>query len=195
MAGESASDPINEFLGSAHIFSYAVGRVLEKEFWREASGENLSVSQLKLLKLVNLSGVHTIGDVASFLGISNAAASKAVDKLARRMLIRRSEGEADRRAINLTLTSAGRRLLEAYDSATRIKLTEIFAQVSSEELQQVSNLLDRLSLSVINHNAKSDEICVQCGIYFRDHCIFRQELGRRCLYLRQKTRSGQSPES
>ncbi len=180
------TDMMNEFLGSAQIFARAMGQVIEEELWREAADNQLTVSQLKLLKLISLSGGHTITEVAAFLGISKAAASKSVDRLARRMLLRRKEGEEDRRAIFLSLTGAGTRLLEAYDAVTRRKLAEIFGQFSREELQQLVNLLDRLSAQIVSHSSRPEELCLQCGIHYRETCLLRQRLGRKCQYLSRR---------
>jgi len=181
---------IIEFLGSAHIFEHAVEQVIEEKLWRKAAGKQLSVSQLKLLKLIGLSGTTTVSDVALFLGISNAAASVAVDKLVRLAVIGRSEGPEDRRAIHLSLTDLGRRMMDDYDVAFRAKLAEVFGQFSPEELRRVVDLLDALSALIVDHQARRDEICVQCGIYFRERCSLRQRLGRRCLYLRPKEQRG-----
>ncbi len=182
------TDMVNDLLGSAQIFALAVGQVIEEELWREAGDKQLTVSQLKLLKLTSLPGGHTISEVAAFLGVSKAAASKAVDKLARRMLLRRSEGERDRRTIFLSLTGAGRRLLDAYDLAARKKLAAVFGQFSCEELRQVVNLLDRFSAQIADHSTRPEELCLQCGIHYRETCLLRQRLGRKCLYLRQRER-------
>ncbi len=186
MSDANKADVIRAFLGSAHIFANAVSQIIEEKVWREAAGNQLTVSQLKLLKLVALSGEHKIGDVAAFLGISNAAASKAVDKLVRRMFLRRSEGEADRRAIHLSVTGPGRRLLEAHESATREKLAEILGEMPPDALSDLTRLLDRVSALIIAYSAKSEDVCVQCGIYFRERCLLGQEMSRQCLYMRQK---------
>jgi DNA-binding MarR family transcriptional regulator len=186
MSDQKNADPIRIFLGSAHIFANAIVQVIEEKVWREAVGNQLTVSQLKVLKLVSLSGDYKIGDVAAFLGISNAAASKAVDKLVRRMLLRRSEGEVDRRAIHLSVTGPGRRLLEAHETATKQKLGEILSGTSPEVLSQLTRLLDQVSARIIAYSAHTDDVCVQCGIYFRERCLVGKEHSRRCLYMRQK---------
>ncbi len=188
------ADILNEFLGSAQIFALAMGQVIEEELWREAADSQLTVSQLKLLKLIGLAGGHTMSEVAAFLGISRAAASKSVDRLARRMLLRRKEGEEDRRAIFLSLTGAGRRLLEAYDAAARRKLAEVFDQFSREELQQLVSLLDRLAAQIVRHSSRVEELCLQCEIHHRGTCLLRQRLGRECSYLRRRERGGDEPE-
>ncbi len=187
-AADGATEPIDDLLGSAHVFASAVADVIEEELLREAAGDQITISQLKLLKLVKVSEALTIGDVAGFLGVSNAAASKAVDKLVRMMLMRRSEGETDRRAIHLSLTQPGRRLLAAYDAARHRKLLQVFGQFDSGELKQAAALLDRLSARLVDQSPKGEEMCLQCGIYFRNKCVLRNQLSRRCLYQRQKER-------
>ena len=189
MEENDAVSRIDDFLGSAHVFATTVADVIEEELLKEISDNLITISQMKLLKLVNLTEAQTIGDVAAFLGVSNAAASKAVDKLVRMMLLRRTEGETDRRSIHLSLTQPSRRLLSAYDTAREQKLREIFKDFEPGELQQVALLLDRLSANIIEHSAKMEQMCLQCGIYFREKCVLKKQLSRRCLYQRQRGES------
>jgi DNA-binding MarR family transcriptional regulator len=186
MADDRETTLIHDFLGSSHAFALAINDVIEDGLWTDASGQQLSVTQMRLLKLVSRPGSsHTITDVGTFLGVSNAAASKAVDKLVRLMLVKRREGESDRRAIHLSLTGPGRRLLESYDAAVTKKLAEVFGQIRPEEVQQAVQFLDNLSSAIIGEQRRTPErSCVLCGIYFREKCPLRQRLGRRCLYTR-----------
>ena len=59
---------INDFIASTHVFATAVNDVIEERILEEATGSELTLSQLKLLKLVNVKQAQTIGDVAAFLG-------------------------------------------------------------------------------------------------------------------------------
>jgi DNA-binding MarR family transcriptional regulator len=102
---------VNDFLASTQVFSSALIDAVEKKVLGEVAGGQLTHSQFTLLKLVSNIGTHSIGDVAAFLGVSNAAASKAVDKLVRRNLLVRAEGTTDRRAAELSLTPDSHRLL------------------------------------------------------------------------------------
>ncbi len=180
---------IDDFLGSAHVFASAVDHVIEAGVLRAVAGDQLTVSQLKLLKLVAITEAQTIGDVALFLGVSNAAASKAVDKLVRRKLLRRAEGEKDRRVIHLSLTAASRRVLAAYDAAKEHKLRHVFQDFADADLRRSAELLDRLSAGIVQHN-EQDETCLQCGIYFRERCLVRQIVKRNCFYKRRKNGDG-----
>ncbi len=185
MADADTIDLVDDFLGSAHVFASAIAEVIEAQLLKDVTQNQISASQLKLLKLVSLTGPRTIGDVAAFLGVSNAAASKAVDKLVRMMLLRRGEDENDRRAIHLSLTQPSRRILANYDAAREHKLREIFQDFDPRELQKAATLLDRLSACIVDSGADLEQICLQCGIHARKKCVLRTLLNRACLYERR----------
>src|ERR1019366_1769272 len=89
---------IDDFLGSAHVFASAVTDIIEQRLLEKAAEGQVTAAQMKLLAMTDS---YTLGDVASFLRVSNAAASKAVDRLARRDLLRRTEDQKDRRVMHL----------------------------------------------------------------------------------------------
>jgi DNA-binding MarR family transcriptional regulator len=173
---------IDDFLGSAHVFASAVADIIEQRLLEKAAEGQVTASQMKLLKLVAMTDSYTLGDVASFLRVSDAAASKAVDRLVRRGLLRRTEGQFDRRVMHLCLTPASRRLLTAYETARERKLQAIFVQFPPEELRRASELLDRLSADIVDHSSSPEELCLKCGIYFREQCLVRQLVPRNCFY-------------
>ena len=181
---------IDDFLGSAHVFASAVRDILEQRLLDQVAGGQVTVSQVKLLKLVAMSNGYTLGDVASFLDVSNAAASKAVDRLVRRNLLKRTDDEKDRRTMHLSLTQSGECLLGAYESARRLKLEKIFAQFPRAELERTGELLDRISADIVDHTADPEELCLKCGIYFREKCLIRQLVRRNCFYRRYEQQNG-----
>lgn len=191
----SKAQRIQDFLGSAHIFASAMQKVLETKLLREVAGTQLTPTQLKLLKLVAARGTHTVGEVAAFLGVSQPAASQAVDRLVRGRWLRRAEGERDRRAIHLSLTSISRRLLANYDAARLQRLMTAVAGFSPAQLRQTAALLDCVAARIVNHTADPEEVCLQCGIYFRERCLLRESTGRRCFYQRHRMRTLKKPLS
>ena len=111
---------INDFLASMHIFSSAINELMVSQLHDELGGE-LTIPQLKTLKLIARTETESITEIAAFLGVSNAAASKAVDRLVRRGLVERIESTDDRRATRLSLTVKGTFLLKRYEDAqTRV---------------------------------------------------------------------------
>jgi hypothetical protein len=101
-----------------------------------------------------------------------------------RGLLRRTEDRKDRRVVHLRLTQPGQRLLTAYENARQRKLQSIFVQFPPEELRRTSELLDRLSADIVDHTSNPQELCLKCGIYFRERCLVRQLVPRNCFYQR-----------
>jgi len=179
---------VNELLGSAHLFVSAVSGVMEQQLLAEIAGRHLSISQLKILKLLDLTEAHNVGDVAAFLGVSDAAASKAVDRLVRQKYLRRTEGRTDRRSSDLSLAAAGRTVLKRYETAKDRKLAAMFGNLDLDELEQTSAFLERLTKGIVHDSANPEEICLQCGIYLKKRCLVREAGQPDCHYQRRKTK-------
>lgn len=194
MARAHSAELINDFLGSTQVFASSVNDIVEQDLLHQVGPRQLTFSQFKLLKLVALTDARTIGDVAAFLGVSDPAASKAVDKLVRQGLLVRTEGERDRREIALSLTRSSRRLLGAYDAARNRKLAGVFRDFSPAQLRRTAELLDRLSAGLVQHTGKANELCLQCGIYYRRKCLVRRFSHRDCFYHRRRSRNGAASE-
>ncbi len=184
MSNSVAPNVIYEFLSGARVFAKAVRDVIEGSVLQEVAGAKLSVPQLKLLYLVAHVDSVTIGDAAAFLGVSSSAASKTVEKLVRRRLLRRTDIQGDRRSSHLSPTESSRRLLIMYEGARNQKAIEIFSQYSPDVLRHIAELLDHLACGIASRRtgATEDATCMQCEIYFREHCRFGQLGARKCFY-------------
>ena len=172
---------INDFLGSVRILSTTIDEWMEEELL-EATNNRVTPSQLRVLKLVARTNARRIGDVADFLAVSNAAASKAVDRLVRRGLVLRAESAADRRAVELSLTQEGRMLLAQYEAVTNRVLREVFGSLPQDQLEQTAEFLDQLSTRMVREGRTREGICLRCGIHFRDRCLLRETVGRSCYF-------------
>jgi DNA-binding MarR family transcriptional regulator len=181
---EYKTDPAltREFLSSARVFAKAVRDVMEAAILREVAGDKLTFQQLKLLYLVAQTNAVSVGDAAKFLGVSSPAASRAVEKLVRRRLLRRTDIQGDRRSSHLSLTEASRRLLDSYEAARNETAAKVFSQFSPEELRHTSELLDRLAAGIAGQCADQECVCLQCEIYFRSECRFGASGNRSCFY-------------
>jgi hypothetical protein len=116
--------------------------------------------------------------------VSSPAASKTVEKLVRRKLLRRSDIRDDRRSSELSLTEQGRRILVAYESTRNRKAADIFSQYSPEVLRETAEVLDHLASGIASQQAETEkeDICLQCEIYFRQDCRFGRFGSRNCYY-------------
>jgi len=186
MTSEITPELANDFLAGARVFARSVRDVFEAAILREIAGNKVTFSQLKLLYLVSQTGSVTVGDAAAFLGVTSAAASKAVEKLVRRRLLRRNDIQGDRRTSQLSVTDASRKLLESYEVARNQKAAEIFAKYSPDQLRHTAELLDHLASAISEQAAGQDGVCVQCEVYFRAECRFGKIGQRNCFYMNHK---------
>ena len=184
MSIPTSSNGIYEFLSAARVFAKAVRDVIEGAVLEGVAGTKLSLTLLQLLYLVANAESVTIGESARFLGVSSPAASKTVEKLVRRRLLRRNDTQRDRRSSNLSLTESGRRLLKSYEEARNQKAIEIFSQYSPDVLRHTAELLDNLACGIASQQSDKpkDDLCMQCEIYYREDCRFGQFGARKCFY-------------
>ena len=76
-------------------------------------GETISVTprQTEVLTFLATRASWSVGEVASNLGVSSAAATKAILRLERKGLVTRSIDMMDRRCVNVRITRAGHDIL------------------------------------------------------------------------------------
>jgi DNA-binding MarR family transcriptional regulator len=191
MKSHQPEDLINELLGSANVFVSALSGVMEQKLLTEIAGKRLTLSQLKILKLVDLGGGRNIGDVAAFLGVSNAAASKTVDRLVHRKYLRRAEGRTDRRSTELSLAAPGQKLLHRYETLKRRKLAQVFDGLDPSDVRRTTDYLEQLTKGIVTHSGNPEEICLQCGIYLQKRCLVREVSRTDCCY-QQRTKKRQT---
>jgi DNA-binding MarR family transcriptional regulator len=180
MDAEQKIELIRQVMGASHIFCSAVNEMLERTL-AEASDEPLAMSQVKLLLLIARPEQRfKVTDVAEFLGVTNAAASRAIDRLVQRDLIERTVSRDDRRAVDLSLTERSRALLDRFTDARNRELLQLLAHYPEEKLNTLTTLLDELSVLLLDFEGGKDDRCLRCGIHFRSGCVLRDVLGREC---------------
>jgi MarR family 2-MHQ and catechol resistance regulon transcriptional repressor len=78
---------------------------------------------------------------------SPANMTDIVDKLEARGLVHRARQQADRRAVQVELTAAGRTLIEPLFAHHAQDIRDVMGSLSREELRQLADLLRRLGLA------------------------------------------------
>ena len=82
-------------------------------------GETLSVTprQIEVLRFLAQRDHWSVGEVASNLGVSSAAATKAILRLERKGLVTRSIDMMDRRCVNVRITHGGNDIIRSASSS------------------------------------------------------------------------------
>ncbi|MFP4624416.1 MAG: MarR family transcriptional regulator [Gemmatimonadota bacterium] len=185
MGDGTTIDLIQHVMGASHVFCTTVNEMLERSL-SEASEEQLALSQVKLLLLIGQPGQRfKVTDVADFLGVTNAAASRAIDRLVQRGLIERTVSPEDRRAVDLKLTEASRGLLDRFEAVRNRELMRMLGDFPTEKLLEARALLDELSVRLAELETEEEARCLRCGVHFRENCVMRDVLDRECVVSRE----------
>ena len=174
-----------QFLHHTHIYASMVRDVLEGKYLREATELDITVPQFYLLRLIDHEGSHQISEIASFLGMSQAAASKNVDKLVRLQLVSRETQEKDRRAVSLNLTSGGKSILQNYEALKEGRLKKLLEEnFAADELTSLVHGLEKVSRLILEKEV-DDHICMKCSAYYVKNCLFNSKR-KDCLYQKKR---------
>ena len=86
-------------------------------------------------------GAKSAGEISVATGLSSAATTDLIDRLAREGFVRRLQDAADRRRVLVELTPPGRERVGRYYGPLAKEGTALFAGVPSEELTQMRDWL------------------------------------------------------
>jgi DNA-binding MarR family transcriptional regulator len=136
-----ASDAGVDFLTAFDAFTQAVRRA------RGAAAANggLTLSQYGLLEgLINRRAAR-VQELAGNAGITPSTATRILDALERRGVVRRARSLDDRRAVAVSLTDLGRELLEDQQEWLRGRQRAFYASLPAPEQEFAPDLLLRLA--------------------------------------------------
>ncbi|MFG3229126.1 MarR family winged helix-turn-helix transcriptional regulator [Kitasatospora sp. NPDC048194] len=150
-SGPGSSDPASDSPGSAaelaDAMTRAIKRIRRQTGWRlEPYG--ITPGQARALRtLAHVPGCETpdhamrLSDLADKLHIAPRSATTVVDALEEAGLVERSPDPADRRAVRLLLTEAGRAAVERIGQVRDEVAQEYFGEVSPEDEEVLLRVL------------------------------------------------------
>lgn len=110
-----------------------------------ARASNLTQAQLLVLHSLRRKGQEMPRDIARALGVGQATISVQIDRLEARGLVRRERRQADRRAVWVILTDAGRDLIEKTPDPLQDRFTNRFSKLEPWEQAMLLAVTERLS--------------------------------------------------
>jgi DNA-binding MarR family transcriptional regulator len=111
-------------------------------FW---DSRGLTMSQLRLLVLINRGENRPIGELAEEMKVKPATLSGIAERLERLEFIRRQHDPADRRLVRVSLTAAGRRVLSEIQVAARAYFEAIFNDMGTDGVSRLARYLEDFS--------------------------------------------------
>lgn len=94
--------------------------------------------QFEVIVLLDEEGTLQVAEIGRRLQIAKAQMTQVMDKLSELGLIERETNPADRRAINVSLSTRGRTVLEANKERLRNAVKEAMSAISDEDLAELS---------------------------------------------------------
>jgi DNA-binding MarR family transcriptional regulator len=132
----------NEFLAAFDTFVQAVRRARGAP--ARGGERELTLSQYALLSGLGRHGAR-VRELARGAGITASTATRILDALERREIVRRNRAAEDRRAVTVTLTDHGRALLSEQDGWVRARTLGFYENLPEHERNMVPDLLIRLA--------------------------------------------------
>ncbi len=132
-----------DFLAGFDALAQAVRRARGAN-GRAADG-GLTLSQYGLLEGLARRRAARVQDLATAAGISPSTATRILDGLERRGIVRRTRSSVDRRAVAVSLTEHGRDLLHAEEEWLRGRQGAFYASLPAAEQELAPDLLLRLA--------------------------------------------------
>jgi DNA-binding MarR family transcriptional regulator len=107
--------------------------------------KDIDISSGLVYFIIELSEVEWLNmtDLSAAVGVDNAYATRAVEKLSALGYVTKVQDERDRRAYRISLTDSGRQIAERVIETMRQWVEIIIAGVSSEDLMAVNRVFDQ----------------------------------------------------
>jgi DNA-binding MarR family transcriptional regulator len=108
-----------------------------------AAERDLSLIQLRLLGVLR-DRAPTMNDLARVLGLDKSSVTGLVDRAESRGLVRREGSPTDRRAIEVRITAAGRKLVNDLTARAEARIDAFVAPLATAEKRTLSELVSRI---------------------------------------------------
>jgi DNA-binding MarR family transcriptional regulator len=106
-----------------------------------AAAEETTIAQYRTLVVLASRGPQRMVDLAAALDVAPSTAGRMCDRLVRKRLIRRHRARADRRAVLVSVTAAGRLVVDQATARRRALIEDILAKLPAETQRAVAEAL------------------------------------------------------
>ena len=112
-----------------------------------AAGEDVTLAQYRTLVILAYNGPQRTIDLAEQLDVNSSTATRMIDRLVRRGLVRREPHPEDKRATRVELLEDGRAVVAAVTQRRRSEFGRILRKLDAEQRQHLVQGLQALSLA------------------------------------------------
>ena len=100
--------------------------------------------QLGVLRIIAEGSHTTLTDLSSTMNLHITTVDSFIERLHKRKLIRKRRGKDDKRSIEISVTEAGKKILEEAPVGGFVRLDENLKKLPDHELQQIYDAFEKL---------------------------------------------------
>lgn len=120
---EVSADADTELVDAFVVASRALVGIVARSL--AGAGRDVTLPQYRALVILATEGPQRIIDLATHLGVTASTASRMIDRLVRKRLVRRRQAKDDRRSLRIDLTEAGRDVVDETSRRRRLEIERI----------------------------------------------------------------------
>lgn len=117
--------------------------------------DEVTLVQFRALVVLRAEPEANLGHLAAALGVTPSSATRMCDRLVERGLVARSDAPDNRREIRLSLTPAGRRLVDRATRNRRRLLETVLAAMPSTEAERLLPVLEAFTDATVRTMGQS----------------------------------------
>src|SRR5512146_767844 len=106
-----------------------------------ASAEETSIAQYRTLVVLASRGPQRLVDIAAALEVAPSTAGRMCDRLVRKSQVRRHRARSDRRAVLVSLTPAGRQVVDQATARRRELIADVLRLLPPDQQRDVARSL------------------------------------------------------
>ncbi len=110
-----------------------------------AAAEETTIAQYRTLVVLASRGPQRLVDLAGALGVTASTAGRMCDRLVRKQLVRRQRARADRRTVLISITPAGRQVVDRATERRKVIIGDILTKLTTEERSWVAEAFERFA--------------------------------------------------
>ena len=139
----NSGEPVDDLVDALMTASRALLAVSARSL--ATVDEDVTLPQYRALVVLGQHGPRRAVDLAAALSVTPPTATRMCDRLAGKSLVVRDRSDEDRRAVSVSLSSAGRQLVSEVTARRRAELRAVLAQMPSEHRAAVVHGLRRFA--------------------------------------------------
>lgn len=107
-----------------------------------AAAEETTIAQYRALVVLASHGAQRVVDLAGALDVTPSTAGRMCDRLVRKGLVRRQRARADRRSVRVSITAAGRAVVDQATARRRALIAEILHKLPVRQQRDVARAME-----------------------------------------------------